>query len=404
MSTTSRFIGVVSGIQGGKTTIGAIWLLRELQEARTAGKTGDWLIAAPTAKIIQQSTLPKFRSFFPKDWGTWREARQCFELSWGGHIYVRSTDNPDHLEGMTLLGAWLDEAGQMKERVWVNIQGRLSINMGRCVLTTTPYNMGWFYREIVKKDGGETGIKTISWGSAENPAFSSVEFERAKLALSDAEFKRRYLGAFTRLEGLVYPEFEPDEAIVDPFDIPSHWLRFAGLDFGYSAPTAILCVAEDPTDHTFYVYKEYFKRESMLRHVADFITGENLRYVLADTQGAQQIAELNRYYHCGNIKSADKNIDLGISRVRTLLKQGRLKFMKGRCANALDEIEEYHIKDGKDVPEKKDDHCMDALRYAFSKATVGLYPNTITEKVSLKQKVRARLNRMDMLVDKYTGY
>lgn len=410
MATTSRFIGVVSGIQGGKTTIGAIWLLREIQEARTAGKTGDWLIAAPTAKIIQQSTLPKFRSFFPSDWGVWREARQCFELAWGGTIYVRSTDNPDHLEGMTLLGAWLDEAGQMKERVWINIQGRLSIHMGRCIMTTTPYNMGWFYREIVKKAGLGTGVELISWGSADNPAFSSIELERAKLSLTTAEFQRRYLGAFVRLEGLVYPNYEPDEAIVEPFEIPSNWSRFAGMDFGFSMPTVVLCVAEDPLEHIFYIYKEYHKTENMLKSVADFISSENLKYVLADPQGAQQIAELNRFYRCGNVKAADNDVRVGIERIGGLLKQNRLKFFKGRCTNTLEEIEEYHWKTNddkastKDAPEKKNDHCMDALRYAFSKATIGLYPNTITEKSTLRQRVRIRLKQENEVADRYTGY
>ncbi len=410
MSSTSRFLGVVSGVQGGKTTIGAIWLLREIQEARSAGKIGDWLIAAPTNDIIQQSTLPKFKTFFPSDWGTWKEARRCFELAWGGYIYVRSTDNPDHLEGMTLLGAWLDEAGQMKERVWINVQARLSINLGRCIMTTTPYNMGWFLREIVKKHGQGTGVELISWGSADNPAFSSIELDRAKLSLSDAEFKRRYLGQFVRLEGLVYPDFEPDEAIVEPFEIPPQWNRFGGMDFGFNMPTVVVCITEDPTNHIFYLYKEYHRKENLLKSTADFIQNEDMKYILADPQGAQQIAELNRFYRCGNVKAADNDVRVGIERIGSLLKQGRLKFFKGRCPNTLEEIEEYHWKTNddnssiKDAPEKKNDHCMDALRYAFSRATVGLYPGTINEKSTLRQRIRIRMIRENDLVDKYTGY
>ena len=68
---------------------------------------------------------------FPKDWGIWKEQKKAYKLNWLNgdgedcYIYVRSTDDPDLLEGMTLLGAWLDEAGKMKAETWTNIQGRL---------------------------------------------------------------------------------------------------------------------------------------------------------------------------------------------------------------------------------------------------------------------------------------
>ena len=60
-----RFIATISGVQGGKTTVGAIWLLREIYKDYEAGIQGDYLIVAPTNKIIQQSTLVKFRELFP---------------------------------------------------------------------------------------------------------------------------------------------------------------------------------------------------------------------------------------------------------------------------------------------------------------------------------------------------
>src|SRR5262245_27894960 len=113
LDSKARFIADITGLQGGKTTGGAIWFLREIYESYKRGERGNWLIAAPTVKILQQSTLPKFREFFPNDWGSWKEQKQCFELAWGDSIFVRSTDEPDHLEGMTVRGAWIDEAGQI---------------------------------------------------------------------------------------------------------------------------------------------------------------------------------------------------------------------------------------------------------------------------------------------------
>lgn len=416
---TARFIAVVCGIQSGKTVVGSIWLLAEIWKAHEAGIHGDWLIAAPTAKIMEQSTLPKFKAFFPRDWGIWKEGKQFFELPWDNpetgekcRLYVRSTDNPDWLEGVTLIGAWLDEAGLMEYAVWVNVQGRLSVaskkGYGRCLITTTPYASKWIKREIFKK--AQQGDKTygyFSWESVQNPAFPVEEYERMKKSLPEAIFNRRYRGLFVTMEGLVYPDFDYDVHVVKPFDIPTNWTVFGGMDFGHSQPTVIVCVAEDPVAHVFYLYREFYRTETLLRDIANFLNTESMRYVLADPQGAQAIAELNRYFGRSEVKAAENKVDIGIERIGTLLKEGRLKIFSS-CVNTIDEIEEYHYPanvdervDKKDKPVKKDDHAMDALKYAFSRQVQSLYPY----RNQVRTEIRERLARRKFAeVDPWTSY
>jgi PBSX family phage terminase large subunit len=410
MASKARFIAAISGIRGGKTTIGAIWLLTEIERLRESGILGDFLICAPTNKILDQSTLPKFKEFFPKDWGVWKEQKSCFELNWNRpgseepcRIYVRSMDEPDSIEGMDALAAWMDEVGKMKGQSFINVQGRLSVKKGRCILTTTPYNVGWFFRDVYKKKDVDADYEILIWSSTDNPAFPKDEYERAKRTLPKAIFERRYMGKFTRLEGLVYPEFDEDFHIVEPFDIPDDWTRFGGMDFGRSNPNAILCVAEDPASHTFYVYKEFYRSETLLKTLSDFLHNEHLSYVLADTQSAQLIAELQQFYGNRNVKEADKQIDVGIERVRSLLQEGRLKFFREKCVNTIEEICEYHYappdldKVQADKPVAKHNHAMDALRYAFSRPLQGLY----TQRPKKFKKTRS--SRV-FVADEITGY
>jgi PBSX family phage terminase large subunit len=415
IDSTARFKAVVCGIQSGKTVVGSVWLCSEIWKAHEQGRYGDWLMAAPTAKIMEQSTLPKFKAFFPKDWGEWKEGKQFFILPWDNpetgercRIYVRSTDNPDWLEGVTLLGAWLDEAGLMDYQTWVNVQGRLSRYKGPCLMTTTPYASKWIRREIYKRwQGGDKDYEFFSWRSNENPAFPAEEYERAKRSLPETIFRRRYEGQFVTMEGLVYPDFDWDKHVVKPFELPKDWLRFGGMDFGHSQPTAILCVAEDPQEHVFYVYRELYRTETLLRDIANFLNTEDMRYVLADPQGAQAIAELNRFYGRGEVKPAENRVEIGIERIGTLLKEGRLRFFSS-CENTLDEIEDYHYpapKDDKadrpDRPVKKNDHGMDALKYAFSKQVSGLY----VYKSQVRTNIRDRLMRRKFAeTDPWTGY
>lgn len=414
LDSKARFIGVVSGIRGGKTTIGAIWLLQQIQTDYQNGRTGDYLICAPTNKILDQSTLPKFKEYFPKDWGVWKEQKSYFELAWTRkgsdepcRIFVRSLDEPDAIEGMECLAAWIDECGKIKHQGWTNVQGRLSITRGRCILTTTPYAVNWFYKEVFQRaKNGDEEYEVITWSSVDNPTFPREEYEKRKREMPKAIFARRYDGEFTRLEGLVYPEFDEEQHVVDSFDIPDSWLRFGGMDFGKSNPNAILCVAEDPEKKIFYVYKEFYQSETLLKTLSQFLHNQDLAYVLADTQAAQNIMELNKFYGNRNVKTADKNKDTGIARIRGLLEEGRLKFFK-RCEKTIEEIQEYHYAapdaDGfnNDKTVDKNNHAMDALRYAFSRPMQGLYTNWSGAARGKKHK---RMSERAQIIDEVTGY
>lgn len=429
---TARFIGAIAGVRGGKTFVGALWLLDQIQADYRKGLYGDYLICAPTNPKLDQSTLPTFNKFFPKDWGTWKEQKKYYELAWcfpgtnePCRIFVRSLDDPDAVEGMTIRAAWMDEAGAVSADAWVNVQGRLSFDKGRCILTSTPYAVNWFARDILNKarrvhefdDLGNYRVKespenpveieVVTWATIGNPHFPRDEYERAKRELPRAVFERKYGGKFTRLEGLVYPEFSEDVHLVDPFPIPSNWLRFGGLDFGKSNPNAILSIALDPVNKVFYVYKEFYANETLLKTISNYLNNEELVYVLADTQSAQLIMELNQFYGNRNVKPADKTKDTGIARIRGLLQENRLKFFKGKTKHTLDEIATYHYAapdaDGfnNDKTVDKNNHCLDALRYAFSRPIQGLYINHMG---ATHGKKRKRISSRAEILDPLTGY
>lgn len=409
-----RFILVRTGIQAGKTYFGSVWILNEIWRLKQQGFTGDFLIAAPTNKILEQSTLKKFRPLFPNDWGRWNEQKRSFQLNWKNkdgefcNIYVRSTEKPDFLEGMTILAAWLDEAGRMKEEAWINVQGRLSVFQGRCLMTTTPYAINWVNREVSKRARtDDKDYAEFTWSSVDNPYFPRAEFERMKRVLSEATFRRRYCGDFTRPEGLVYPDYQEDIHVVEPFEIPEKWNRIAGADFGRR--NAIICLAKDPLTNIFYAYKEYYAYKESLSQMAKFFERYPVDYTLCDWNASQVISELKREHRVTNLYNADKSpgsVDIGIERITELLKEGRLKFFR-TCRNAVDEIENYHHKEESDetpsveTPVKAKDHLMDSLRYAFSRKIKGVYTR-FKRRVKQVQKVSRRLVNKD--VDPITGY
>lgn len=409
----TRFILVRTGIQAGKTYLGGVWMLNEIWKLKQQGYLGDFLIAAPTNKILEQSTLKKFRPMFPTDWGRWNEQKRAFQLNWKNqdgefcNIYVRSTEKPDFLEGMTILAAWLDEAGRMKEEAWINVQGRLAVFKGRCFLTTTPYAVNWVNREVSKRARlGDSDYAEFKWSSVNNPYFPKSEFERMRRILPEATFRRRYCGDFTRPEGLVYPDFAEDVHVIEPFAIPEHWRRFAGMDFGRR--TAILCIAQDPITKIFYAFKEFYEYKCSLSNMAKFLLQHGLDYILGDWNAAQVIDELKRQYGIKELHNAEKgpgSFDVTYERITELLREERLKVFR-TCRNTVDEFETYHHKEDSDEspsdekPVKVKDHLMDCLRYAFSKKMKHI--QTRFKKFVKNQRFSRRLTNKQ--VDPYTGY
>ena len=433
LQSKARFIAAVTGVQGGKTTCGAVWMIREIKENFDSGKRCDWLIGAPTVKILQQSTIPKFKEFFSRlGWGEFKEGKQEFELKWGNRIFVRSLEDPDLIEGMTVAGAWLDEAGQMKQQAWINIQARVAIEMGRVLMTTTPYACNWLQSDVYKRawsingekqegEGLEKDIEVFNWRSVDNPSFASSEYERAKRTISKEMFERRYMGSFTRLEGLVYKDFNSEQDVVKPFSIPQEWRRFGGMDFGHATASAILSVAASPEEKdaqgritnpsTFYVFKEFYKKEPSLREMAEYIMNVGHRYTLGDPRGAQEMSELSRGFGVRGIHPADNDVQVGIERIKGLFHEGRLKIFSN-CHNTISELESYHYqldnpdRPVQDAPVKVHDHAMDALKYAFSKQLEGLYPGrTHHAGYQIRKLSRPTVRRSDYAPsDALTGY
>lgn len=447
LASTKRFVACVGGKRGGKTTVGAAWLIQEIgRQHFEEGRNGNYLIVVPTFRIWEQATSIKFRELFGQlKWGEWKQQRSCFELKWkdaGGEpykIFVRSADEPDHIEGITALAAWLDEAGMMKDGTWDNVQARLSIDRGRCIMTTTPYAPNWFWREVIARAGTVNGeeqhgadiepqLELIRWSSVDNPAFSREEYDRLKRTMSPEQFARDYNGEAVRMEGLVYPALMEADCLVKPFQIPPEWRRFAGVDFGHTDPTVVVFIAQKPEvqadpehgiDHKaseFFVYKEFYKAGALLNEVAQALEGEPLDFILGDPTAAQQIAELTRFYKIRHLLPADNTRDVGIERLKGLTHEGRLFFFRGRAMRTWEDMRAYHYREpNPDRPVKDDpvgvaDHGCDALRYAFSREYLpGLYrgmkkPAAARRPKTVFYREWENAPSSDYGVDRYTAY
>jgi len=368
-----RFIFFCAGVQSGKTTFGCIWIVNESEECGA----GDYLIIAPTYKILQQSTMQKFQEIIPNGWGTFNKAESVFRARNGRTFFLRSADKPESIEGITARAIWADEASLMKPDIWLMMQGRVSGTQGRILCTFTPIALNWVHKEIEKdkerRNRGEEGdIDFIQFPSVESPYFPKEEYERAKRMLTPIQFQLRYEGIFGKAEGLIYADFDEKYNVCDDFPIPEDWTKIGGIDWGFINPFVALKLALSPDD-ILYVYKEYYQSKQTLKEHSRNMSPDIPYY--ADPSGAQEIQEMQALGY--DVIPANNDVDMGILTVNARLRKQddsertvRLKVFRS-CVNVIDELSLYQYDrnqstgEWKEKPMKRDDHCMDALRYAI---------------------------------------
>jgi hypothetical protein len=400
-----RFINVLAGTQGGKTTFGPPWLHREIVDRGP----GDYMIVTPTYPLLVKKCLPEFLRLFRTQLklGEYQSQMKIFTFSKEGNLRTHGRDeatqvffghatDPESLESATAKAVWLDEAGQKKFRLgsWEAIIRRLSINQGRALITTTPYDLGWLKQllfdpwEAAKRN--HPTIDVIQFDSAENPSFPREEFERAQREMPRWKFDLFYRAKFTRPAGLIYSCFDHNRHKCPRFDIPLEWPRFIGLDFGGVNTAAIFFAQEignfGPTGR-YIAYREYKAGErSAAEHIFHLMKGEPRVPICAG--GSKSEGQWRREFSAGGTVNGvrvpglpihgpniikgnnDSLVEVGIDRVFSAIQRNtilvfddltRLLDELGSYSRELDEMGEPTEK----IEAKETFHILDSCRYVL---------------------------------------
>ena len=185
----------------------------------------------------------------------------------------------------------------------------------------------------------------------------------------------RIEGKFASFFGAVYKTFNRQTHVIEPFDIPKSWTKVNGIDFGFTNPFVCLWVAIDG-DGVCYVYHEYYKSQTGMEDHASYIKkhSQGIKYITTySDHDSQDRFELDKY-EVPTI-NARKEVHPGIETIQKLLKirpNGKPRlYVFDTCTNLIRQFGSYHYpegtnnKDPQDVPVSKEDHTVDALRYAI---------------------------------------
>jgi len=368
-----RYTVLLGGTGSGKTHLIPVWhamhIARDAREG--VGADASYLAIGPTADMVRDMIAPVFIKQFAGTAYEGEYARQAaiYRLPTGGQIFMRSADEPLRIEGHHVRACSVDEPSQMKAAIWPVIQARTALYKAPTLLTGYPTNMGWYYHDIYQRwKSGDPDFDVIQFSSLENPDYPREEFEKARRRMPEWMFEMRYLGKFRKPLGLVYPTFG-EQCCVEPFEIPRDWPTYVAIDPGVFFGALFAAWHEG----VYYLYAERYTEEiqpaSVHAEAVKALLRGAVQVFIYDPARATDAAELEARGLVPMVPAAN-TVLTGIATLTGFINDGRLKVMRGRCPNFVDQMERYSFPTdamtgtvSRENPIKKDDHLPDCARY-----------------------------------------
>ena len=287
----------------------------------------------------------------------------------------------EKFQGSSLDFVWFDE--EPPKEIYEECKMRVVDKKGDIFGTMTPLKgLTFVYDEIYLNKGNSPNVwyEFMEW--MDNPFLDKDLIKELSDSLSLDQLESRRYGRFKQSEGLVYPEFDENVHVIEPFRVPQEWQDTLSIDPGLNNPLSCHWYAVD-FDNTVYVVAEHFEAKKDIEYHSNKIKeisnklgwkkSKNGKIEAFIDSAAKQrtlsslksVSEL--FYDYGIAVNTNVNKDLfsGISRVKQYLKvkDGKSKiYIFKNCVNLIRELKSYWWSEG-DNPKKTADHCLDELRY-----------------------------------------
>ena len=162
------------------------------------------------------------------------------ELTCGGTICLRGTDNYDSLRGDGLDFVVLDEYASMAQEAWTEvIRPALADKQGRALFIGTPRGHNHFF-DLFHAVQGRPDWQTFQFTTEEGGNVSAEEIQSATEELDERTFQQEFQASFENLaSGTVYYAFD-HSANVEPINYNPRLPLFWALDFNINPMCSVV--------------------------------------------------------------------------------------------------------------------------------------------------------------------
>lgn len=287
----------------------------------------------------------------------------------------------EKFQGSSLDFVWFDE--EPPKDVYEECLMRVLDKKGDIFGTMTPLKgLTFLYEDVYlnRRKNSEIWYEFMEW--KDNPFLSREEIERMEQTLDQSSLNSRRYGRFSAGEGLVYPEFDENVHVVEPRPIPPEWQDRISIDPGLNNPLSAHWYCVDYDGNVYVVAEHFAAGRDIDYHAAEikrisarlgWHTDERGRlFALIDSAATQHtlaspksVAELFAERDILVDTRVNKDLFSGIARVKSYLRRDNRMpnlYIFSSCTNLIRELKCYFWGKG-DAPVKRDDHCLDEMRY-----------------------------------------
>lgn len=391
----AKYRAIVSGVGGGKTTMG----VREVLKWTQLYPGGLFIIGRLTQKALENTTQRRFFEICPPELVEHWQSNK-------GHLWLKTPavddegdpvfteilfmhlDDPGPLGSLDISGFWIDEAhepdgGAVPESTFQLLQARLRNEIGphRGFVTSNSGGKDWVWRWFFDPSRPKHMIEEF-WGitvsSRDNPHLPPGYVE-GLVKNNPKHWVERFIDAsFDAFEGQIFIEFnEADHVISHEVDLGPDWEPLSGFDFGVTAPTAFLAGAYNQTEDILYISDEIYEYDAKPEEIAEEMKKLGFDWSWADPsvtyKGVSKVTPQEIYEAFGiSLIASDNNEDTFFTMLKWRMRHNKI-IIHERCENLINELKGaewdsgyYKGRTAKPRPKKdKDhpDHARDALKY-----------------------------------------
>lgn len=280
-----------------------------------------------------------------------------------------------YIQGITLAGAFFDEAALMPESFVNQATGRCSVAGSKLWFNCNPEGPNhWFLKKWILSSQGKRTLH-LHFTMEDNPSLSGEIKQRYKGMYTGIFYQRFILGQWVLSDGVIYDMLAKENFYTQesrPVDMVWRSRRTIACDYGTTNPCVFLEIFDD--GDTIRVDREYrwdshkeSRQKTDREYAQDLLEfmGESSCPVLVDPSAASFMAELRS--QGVYVLPAENEVMNGIRRTAALFQRRRI-LVSDQCRGLREELGSYRWDEkasqrGEEKPLKQQDHGPDALRY-----------------------------------------
>ena len=342
----------IGGTRSGKTWAILQWIIVQALQSKQ-----EVTIVRKTIPSLKRTVMKDFKDVMQLI-GLWNEnefniSDRIYTLYNGSTIQFISTDDAEKLRGLKSSVLWLEEANEIDEESYFQLQIRCT---GPILLsynpTISPYHWIRLMQDCTRYF--TTFRDNIYLEDSVKKAIEDLQHTNQKA------WKVYGLGEYVGNEKAIF-EFNT----IDKMPVDAEFIAF-GLDFGYSSdPTALASLWR--YNNEIYIYEHCYEKGLVTKDIADMLSQvvHGREEIWADSAEPRLIDELYRLgFNIKPVKKGPDSINFGIQ----VLNNYTINIPK-ECQNLINEFYSYEWgtdRMGKQIDKPIDfnNHLIDAARYA----------------------------------------